>query len=57
MFSGIDPVTGKDVYLTETVKGTDRAAEKAAEKVMTRLLSPGRPAALGDLVRRVWLRA
>jgi integrase len=39
VFSGIDPVTGKDVYLTETVKGTDKAAHKAADKVMTRLLS------------------
>lgn len=26
VFSGIDPLTGKDVYLTETVKGTDKAA-------------------------------
>jgi integrase len=39
VFSGVDPVTGKDVYLTETVKGTDKAAQKAADKVMTRLLS------------------
>lgn len=38
VFSGIDPVTGKDVYLTETVKGTDKAAQKAADRVMTRLL-------------------
>ncbi len=39
MFSGVDPVTGKDVYLTETVKGADKAAQRAADKVMTRLLS------------------
>ncbi|GAA0628924.1 tyrosine-type recombinase/integrase [Kutzneria viridogrisea] len=39
VFSGVDPVTGKDVYLTETVKGADKAAQRAADKVMTRLLS------------------
>ena len=30
-------VTGRDRYLTESVKGTDAAAMKRAEKVMTRL--------------------
>jgi integrase len=39
VFSGVDPVTGKDVYLTETVKGTDRAAQRTADKAMTRLLN------------------
>lgn len=39
VFSGKDPVTGKDVYLTESVKGTDKAAYKAADKVQTRLLA------------------
>lgn len=39
VFAGKDPVTGKDVYLTESVKGTDKAAHKAADKVMTRLLA------------------
>jgi integrase len=37
VFAGKDPVTGKDVYLSETVKGTDKAAQKEAGKVMTRL--------------------
>src|SRR5882724_7871526 len=31
LFSGRDPVTGKDVYLTATIKGTDRAAHKEAD--------------------------
>lgn len=31
LFSGVDPVTGKDQYLTATVRGTDRAAHKKAE--------------------------
>ncbi|MEO6085850.1 MAG: tyrosine-type recombinase/integrase [Umezawaea sp.] len=39
VFAGNDPVTGKPVYLAETVKGTDKAAQKAAAKVMTRLQS------------------
>ncbi|MEV0681169.1 tyrosine-type recombinase/integrase [Actinosynnema sp. NPDC050436] len=39
VFAGVDPVTGKDVYLSETVKGTTKAAHKQADKVMTRLLA------------------
>ncbi|MEU5690561.1 site-specific integrase [Actinosynnema sp. NPDC020468] len=39
VFAGKDPVTGRDVYLTESVKGTDRAAYKVADKTMTRLLA------------------
>jgi len=31
LFSGRDPVTGKDVYLTATIKGTDKAAHKEAD--------------------------
>jgi tetratricopeptide (TPR) repeat protein len=31
LFSGVDPVTGRDVYLTATIKGTDKAARKAAD--------------------------
>lgn len=30
LFSGVDPVTGKDVYLSATIKGTDKAAQKKA---------------------------
>ncbi|ANY05308.1 hypothetical protein [Pseudonocardia sp. HH130630-07] len=37
VFAGQDPVTGKDRYLTETVRGTDKPARKRAEKAMTRL--------------------
>ncbi|GGP42087.1 tyrosine-type recombinase/integrase [Saccharothrix coeruleofusca] len=39
VYAGIDPVTGKRVYLNETVPGTDRAARKKAEKALTRLLA------------------
>ena len=31
LFAGNDPVTGKDVYLTATIKGTDKTARKRAE--------------------------
>ena len=37
VFAGVDPVTGKDRYLAETVRGTDRAARRVAEKAMARL--------------------
>ena len=37
VYSGVDPVTGKPNYLTETVKGTDKAARRQAEKELTRL--------------------
>ncbi|MFJ8813051.1 site-specific integrase [Amycolatopsis thermoflava] len=37
VYAGIDPVTGRQSYLTETVKGTDKAAHRQAQKVMTRL--------------------
>lgn len=30
LYSGVDPVTGQDVYLTATIKGTDKAAHKQA---------------------------
>lgn len=39
VYAGDDPVTGKRVYRSETVQGTDRAAEKRAAKVLTRLLA------------------
>ncbi len=32
VYAGQDPVTGRDRYLTESVKGTDAAALKRAEK-------------------------
>src|ERR1700754_3659216 len=37
VYAGQDPVTGKDRYLSRTIKGTDRAARKRAEKAMTQL--------------------
>jgi integrase len=37
VFAGQDPVTQRERYLSETVKGTDRAAHRKAEKALTRL--------------------
>ena len=37
VYAGPDPVTGRDRYLTESVRGADRAARKRAEKALTRL--------------------
>jgi integrase len=37
VYAGIDPVTGKPHYLAETVKGTDLAARRRANKTLTRL--------------------
>jgi len=39
VYAGDDPVTGKRVYRSETVPGTDRAAQRRAEKTLTRLLA------------------
>jgi hypothetical protein len=32
VYAGQDPVTGRDRYLTESVKGVDAAARKRAER-------------------------
>ncbi|WP_230424557.1 hypothetical protein [Prauserella cavernicola] len=37
VYSGVDPVTGRELYLSETVRGTDKAAYRRADKVMTTL--------------------
>jgi integrase len=37
VYAGQDPVTGRDRCLSRTIKGTDRAARKRAEKAMTQL--------------------
>ena len=37
VYAGQDPVTGRDRYLSKTIKGTDRAARKRAEKTLTQL--------------------
>src|SRR5690349_16682436 len=62
VYAGMDPVTGKRSYLRETVKGTDKAAYKRAEKVMTRLLaqvdtqrSPESSVSMGHAIDE-WLR-
>jgi len=39
VYSGVDPVTGREIYLSETVPGTDKAAYRRADKVMTKLQS------------------
>jgi len=39
VYAGDDPVTGKRVYRSETVPGTDRAAQRRAEKTHSRLLA------------------
>jgi integrase len=39
VYAGVDPVTGKDTYLTATVKGTDKAAYKAANKELIKLVA------------------
>lgn len=36
VYAGIDPVTNKPRYLAETIKGTDRAARRRAEKALTK---------------------
>lgn len=37
VYSGVDPVTGKELYLLETIRGADTAARRRAEKALTRL--------------------
>jgi len=39
VFAGVDPVTGRDRHLSESVKGTDHAARRQADKVIARLQS------------------
>ncbi|MGW5645943.1 N-terminal phage integrase SAM-like domain-containing protein [Saccharopolyspora sp. NPDC003752] len=39
VYAGIDPVTGKRVYLRGTIQGTDKAAHKRAERVLNKLLA------------------
>jgi hypothetical protein len=39
VYAGDDPVTGRRVYRSETIAGTDRAAQRKAEKALTRLLA------------------
>ncbi|MGH3942177.1 MAG: tyrosine-type recombinase/integrase [Pseudonocardiaceae bacterium] len=39
VYAGIDPVTGKPVYLRETVRGTDDAARRTAKRTLNRLVA------------------
>ena len=39
VYAGVDPVTGKRVYLRKTIKGKDKAAERRAENALTSLLN------------------
>src|SRR6266511_5254939 len=39
VYGGLDPVSGKRVYLRETIQGTDRAAERKARSAMARLVA------------------
>jgi len=36
-YAGVDPVTRRELYVSESVKGTDRAARREADKVLARL--------------------
>lgn len=63
VYTGLDPVTGKESYLNETVRGTDKAAYRQAEKVMTKLLAradqqraPNTSVTLGYAIDE-WLRS
>lgn len=38
LFSGVDPVTGRDVYLTVTIKGTDKAADDKLAEFRTQVV-------------------
>lgn len=42
VYAGVDPVTGKPNYLTETIKGTDKAAHRLADKSHDSAASTGR---------------
>jgi integrase len=39
VYAGVDPVTGKRVYLRETINGTDAAAYKRARRALNKLLT------------------
>ena len=39
VYAGTDPVTGRRSYLRETIKGTDKAAQRRAESAMNKLLA------------------
>jgi len=62
VYAGPDPVTGKPVYLRETVPGTDGAARRAARRALNRLVAeaekarqPSSVISLGQVIDE-WLK-
>ncbi|MGH3839925.1 MAG: tyrosine-type recombinase/integrase [Pseudonocardiaceae bacterium] len=62
VFAGADPVTGKPVYLRETVRGVDEAARRTARRTLNRLVAqaekarrPSSVVSLGHVIDE-WLR-
>jgi len=62
VYAGPDPVTGRPVYLRETVPGTDDAARRKARRVLNRLVAeaektrqPSSAISLGQVIDE-WLR-
>lgn len=62
VYAGPDPVTGKPVYLRETVPGTDGAARRAARRALNRLVAeaekvrqPSSAISLGQVIDE-WLK-
>ena len=62
VYAGPDPVTGKPVYLRETVRGTDDAARRTARRTLNRLVAeaekarrPSSVVSLGHVIDE-WLR-
>lgn len=62
VYAGLDPVTGKPVYLRETVRGTDEVARRTARRALNRLIAEAekarRPSSEVSLARVIeeWLR-
>ncbi len=62
VYAGIDPVTGRTVYLRETVRGTDDAARRTARRTLNRLVAEAekqrQPSSVVSLVHVIdeWLR-
>ena len=62
VYAGVDPVTGKPVYLRETVRGTDDAARRTARRTLNRLVAqaektrqPSSAVSLGHVIDE-WLK-
>lgn len=62
VYAGVDPLTGKPVYLRETVRGTDDAARRTARRTLNRLVAqaekarqPSSSVSLGHVIDE-WLK-